>query len=204
MEPKVFVIDDDEGVRSALHCLLKHAGFNTAVYPDSQMFLSDYQPGQPGCLVLDVRMPGMSGLILQEKLKKQKINLPVIILTGHGDVGIAVRAFKQGALDFLEKPFDNAVFLASVRRALGQDASERQRQARQREVEERLEQLTSRERDVLNEMLVGHPHKVIAAKLGMSLSSMEAHRKRIMEKLQVDDLSALIRLIGVTSSTGTG
>lgn len=202
--PKVFVVDDDEEVRNALHCLLEYAGFNTVVYPDPQTFLNHYCSEQPGCLVLDVRMPGMSGLSLQEKLRKQKVTLPVIMLTGHGDVPVAVRAFKQGAVDFMEKPFDNEVFLASVRRALEMDSSERSRQARQREVDERLELLTARERDVLHEMMAGHPHKVIANMLNISLSSMEAHRKRIMEKLQVEDLSALIRLVGVASPTATG
>lgn len=194
-EPTVFVVDDDQAVRSALQFTLRSAGLNVELFANSQEFLEKYDPSRPGCLILDVRMPWMSGLDLQERLGAHNIILPVIFLTGHGDVPMAVRALKRGAFEFLEKPFDNAVLLERVRQALAADAEARRREDLYRQIDRRLARLKPRERAVLDGMVAGHTNKVMAAQLKVSVSTVETHRKHIMETLEVHTLSELMRMI---------
>ena len=193
--PTVFIVDDDVGVRKALQFLLIEAGLRAEVYSSAKDFLDRYAPGRPGCAVLDIRMPGMSGLDLQRELQARHISLPVIFLTGHGDVPVAVRAFKGGAFDFLEKPFDNGVLLQRVRNALARDATTRPMESKRREVIRRIALLKPEERDVLDGIIAGDSNKVMAANLCVTTSTIEKRRKQIMEKLEADNLSHLLRMV---------
>jgi RNA polymerase sigma factor (sigma-70 family) len=193
--PTVFVVDDDLAIRQSLHWLIASAGWPVETYASAQEFLDSYQAGRPGCLVLDVRMAGLSGLELQDRLAAQEVCLPIIIITGHGDVPMAVRALKAGALDFLEKPFPDQVLLDRIRQALEQDARARDAWARQQELRARLARLTPREREVMDLVVAGKPNKVIAAQLGVSDKTVEAHRAKLMEKMQADNVADLVRLV---------
>ncbi len=197
-EQTVFVVDDDAAVRDSLSWLIKSVGLKVEAYASAQEFLEKYDPVRSGCLVLDVRMPGMSGLELQERLAADRIALPVIIITGHGDVPMAVRAVKAGAFDFIEKPFNDQVLLDRIQQALKKDVEVRKSAAKRAEVEKRLALLTPREREVLDMVVSGNPNKVIAAQLGISCRTVEIHRGRVMEKMQASSLSDLVR-IGLTS-----
>jgi two-component system, LuxR family, response regulator FixJ len=194
-ETTVYIVDDDQAMRKSLHWLIESVGLNVETFPSARRFLESYRPGRPGCLVLDMRMPGISGLDLQEKLAEQQINLPVIIITGHGDVPMAVRAMKAGAIDFIEKPFNDQVLLDRIQSALEQDAELRSSQALRAEVAARLALLTPREREVMDMVVEGKPNKVIAAQLGVSAKTVEAHRAKVMEKMQARALADLIRMI---------
>jgi two-component system, LuxR family, response regulator FixJ len=194
-EPTVFIVDDDQAMRKSLHWLIESVGLSVETYPSAHRFLESYRPGRPGCLVLDMRMPGISGLELQEKLAQQQINLPVIIITGHGDVPMAVRAMKAGAVDFIEKPFNDQLLLDRIQHALEQDAEHRSTQAQREEVAARLTMLTPREREVMEMVVAGKPNKVVAAQLGVSAKTVEAHRARVMEKMQAKSLADLIRMV---------
>ncbi|MGF1613558.1 MAG: response regulator transcription factor [Gammaproteobacteria bacterium] len=192
--PTVFVVDDDEDVRHALRWLIESVELTVATYPSAEAFLAAYTPGQPGCLVLDVRMPGMGGLGLLEHLRTQRIELPTIILTGHGDVPIAVRAMKSGAMDFIEKPFTNQDLLDQIQRALKQDAEQRSQQLQRAQVQARVETLTPREREVLQRVVQGQANKVISVELRISERTVETHRKKIMDKMQAHSLAELIQM----------
>lgn len=199
MNPKrdatVFVVDDDRSVRESLRAVMSSVGLSVAVYESAQSFLDDYDPSRPGCLVLDVRMPRMSGLDLMDKLKDERIRIPMIFITGHGDVPTAVKAMKAGAIDFLEKPFSHQDLLDRIHLALQRDADRRDEEVRQEALEARLARLTRREREVMQWVVRGHPNKVIAAELGITLKTVEHHRSRIMEKLQVEGVVELVRLV---------
>jgi RNA polymerase sigma factor (sigma-70 family) len=197
-EQTVFVVDDDAAVRDSLSWLIKSVGLRVETYGSAQEFLEAYDPKRSGCVVLDVRMPGMSGLELQEKLKVDKVALPVIIITGHGDVPMAVRAVKAGAFDFIEKPFHDQTLLDRIQQALKREVESRKLEEKRSEVEQRLALLTPREREVLDLVVCGNPNKVIAAQLGISCRTVEIHRGRVMEKMQANSLSDLVR-IGLTS-----
>lgn len=194
-EPTVIVVDDDQAVRNALHFTISSAGYNVELHSDAQEFLKAFNPDRPGCLVLDVRMPGMSGLHLQKELAEQDVHLPIIFLTGHGDVSMAVRAMKQGAFQFLEKPFNNTALLNSIRRALSLDAQTRSRDTWRHELAARLARLKPGEQKVLDAVIEGKTNKEIAARLGMSISTIETRRRRIMEKLRAENLSELVRMV---------
>lgn len=194
-EPTVFIVDDDQAVRSALHYTLKSAGLKVELYCNAQEFLTTYDLSKPGCVIIDVRMPGMSGLDLHKSLEDRNILLPAIFLTGHGDVPMAVRAMKQGAFEFLEKPFDNEQLLARIRHAIALDREERYRDSWCRELAQRLAELKPREREVLDRMIAGQKNKIMAAELRVSVSTIEIHRRHIMEKLEAENLSELIRMI---------
>jgi FixJ family two-component response regulator len=194
----VFVVDDDAAVRDALGWLIKSVGLRVETFGSAQEFLDKLNPKRGGCVVLDVRMPGMSGLELQEKLTGDKVNLPVIIVTGHGDVPMAVRAVKSGAFDFIEKPFNDQVLLDRIQQALKREVETRKVEAQRSEVEGRLDTLTPREKEVLQMVVSGNPNKVIAAQLGISCRTVEIHRGRVMEKMKADSLSELVRM-GLTS-----
>jgi RNA polymerase sigma factor (sigma-70 family) len=193
--PTVFVVDDDAEVRNALKLLLESVGLSVICYASANEYLAAFDESRPGCLVVDIRMPGMSGLDMQEKLADYPIHPPVIIITGHGDVPMAVRAVQAGAVDFIEKPFRDQILLDSVHRAIEMDAERRGEATRQSEIREHLNQLTPREREVLDLVVSGMRNKNISEQLGITLSTVEAHRSRVMEKMQADSLSHLMRMM---------
>jgi len=190
----VFIVDDDEAVRDSLSWLMESVGLSTETYASADAFLHDYGDDRPGCLILDIRMPGMSGLELQSVLKEQGFRLPLIIISGHADVPMAVRALKAGAFDFIEKPFNDQLLLDIVQRAIEHDRQQRESHAELEEWRARLESLTPREREVLDLVVSGAANKVISSELGVSLKTVEAHRARVMDKLQADSLSQLVRM----------
>lgn len=198
-EPTVFVVDDDEGVRGGLRRLLESVSLKVETYDSAQAFLDDYNLDRHGCLVLDVRMPGMGGLDLQAQLAEQGIRLPVIILTGHADVPIAVSALKAGAVDLIEKPFNGQVLLDRIQHAIQRDAETRRQSAQQFEIGQRLAQLTSRERQVMEMMVAGKASKVIAIDLEISERTVEFHRANIMKKMQARTLAELIQMSHVSA-----
>jgi len=194
-EPTVFVVDDDPAVRDALRLLIRSVQLEVEVFASAHDFLRAIDGERAGCLVLDIRMPGMSGLELQERLAEEGVGLPVIMITGHGDVPMAVRALKTGAFDFIEKPFNDQVLLDCVKRALELDAKRRQEQYSRAQLRHKLAQLTPRERQVLDMVVQGKSNKVMAAELGVSQKTIEAHRAKVMEKTQARSLSELMRMI---------
>lgn len=190
----VFVVDDDEAVRDSLRWLLEANGYHVRGFDSAEGFLSHYNRNQVACLILDVRMPGMSGLELQEHLLAQKINIPIIFVTGHGDVPMAVTTMKKGAVDFIEKPFDEAALRSLVERMLAKARGDANNAREQQAAEELLGRLTSREQQVLERIIAGRLNKQIADDLGISIKTVEAHRANIMEKLNVNTVADLLRL----------
>jgi FixJ family two-component response regulator len=190
----VFVVDDDEGVRNSLRFLLKSVGLTTRPLSSAREFLETYRHSQPGCLVLDVRMPEMSGLELQQQLNIRGETIPVIFITGHGDIPMAVEAMQHGAFDFLQKPFRDQDLIDRIQRALERDARSRSALAQHAKIRERMESLTPREREVLVLMTRGKPNKVMAAELGVSQRTVEIHRARVMEKSGAASLAQLVRM----------
>lgn len=188
----VFVVDDDQDFRETLRLPLEAAGFAVATFGSAKEFLDAQEGASGGCLLLDVRMPGASGLVLQEELARRGSSLPIIFLTGYGEIPTAVRALKQGALDFLQKPFDESVLIERIHAAIERDRATREAQARMRSVLERYESLSERERDVMRRMVAGEASKVIAIDLGLSLKTVELHRRSVMHKMQVDSIPALV------------
>lgn len=199
-QPTVYVVDDDPDVRDSLKLLLEASEYTVAAFDSANAFL-DHPRERNACLLTDVRMPGMDGLALQEELLKRKDMLPVIIMTGHGDVPLAVRAMRAGALDFLEKPFDEDALVASVRRALELHSQTLSRSSIAEAARSQLSQLTERERQVLDLLVQGKPNKVIAFELDISPRTVEIHRARVMEKMQARSLADLVR---VTLAARTG
>ena len=190
----VFIVDDDEAVRDSLSWLMQSVGLNTETFASADAFLSGFGEDRPGCLLLDIRMPGMSGLELQGVLQDRGFRLPLIVISGHADVPMAVRALKAGAFDFVEKPFNDQLLLDTVQRAIEQDRDKRESHARIEEWRRRLDTLTPRENEVLELVVVGASNKQISSELGVSLKTVEAHRARVMDKLQADSLSHLVRM----------
>jgi two-component system, LuxR family, response regulator FixJ len=193
--PTVFVVDDDEGVRNSLRFLLKSVGLATRTLACASEFLESYKPSQPGCLVLDVRMPGMSGLELQQQLNLRGAVIPVIFVTGHGDIPMAVEAMQQGACDFLQKPFRDQDLIDRIQRALERDARSRAALDEHARIRARLDSLTPREREVLALMTRGKPNKIMAAELGVSQRTVEIHRARVMDKSGAASLAQLVRMV---------
>ncbi|MES9900741.1 MAG: response regulator [Sedimenticola sp.] len=190
----VFVVDDDQAMRSSLKWLIETVGMKVEVFASADEFIRGYYPGRAGCLLLDVRMPGMSGLELQEYFIEQQIRIPIIIITGHGDVPMAVRAMKVGAVDFIEKPFNDELLLDSIRNALALDVEQRSQQSEQAEIATRLAHLTPREHEVMEMVTNGRANKEIAAELGVSAKTVEAHRARVMEKMEAASLADLVKM----------
>jgi two-component system, LuxR family, response regulator FixJ len=190
----IYVVDDDDGVRNSLRFLLKSVGLTARTLASAREFLETYKPGQPGCVVLDVRMPGMSGLELQQQLNLRGAIIPVIFITGHGDIPMAVEAMQHGAFDFLQKPFRDQDLIDRIQRALELDARNRAALAQQERIRARFETLTPREREVLTLMTGGKPNKVMAADLGVSQRTVEIHRARVMEKTGAASLAQLVRM----------
>lgn len=200
--PTAIVIDDDEAVRGSLRLLLRSVKLPVAVYASAQEFLPKYSVDQPGCLIVDVRMPGMSGLELQEQLNLCGAMIPVIFITGHGDISMAVEAMRHGAFDFLPKPFRDQDLLDRVHKALEKDAKNRQEIAQTDRIRELFESLTPREREVLELVTSGNPNKVMAADLGVSQRTIEIHRARVMEKMHANSLAQLVRMVLTLRETG--
>jgi len=190
----VHVIDDDDAVRESLAFLLKSAGHAVATYDSATAFLSALPKIKSGCVITDVRMPNISGIELLQRLKQQHVNLPVIVITGHGDVPLAVQAMKSGALDFLEKPFDDEALLDSVNAALHHQGAGAKREADRGEIIDKLATLSNRERQVLEGLVAGHPNKTIAYDHGISPRTVEIYRANLMSKMQAASLSDLVRM----------
>lgn len=193
-EPTIFAVDDDPDVLRSLTALIKVIFPRVETYGSASDFLASYTPGRPGCLVLDVAMPGMSGLELQRKLAQQKADLPVVFLTAHGNVRMAVGAMQSGAVDFLEKPFHEQELWDSIRRGLEVDEQNRRRKNRRADVEERFSHLTPGEQDVLTLILEGKLNKEIASQLNLSIRTVEDRRARLMKKMQVESVAQLVQL----------
>ncbi|MHC4416144.1 MAG: response regulator transcription factor [Planctomycetota bacterium] len=191
-EATVFVVDDDADLRESVKWLLQKAGLKVRTHASAEHFLDDYDPETPGCVLIDLRMPGMSGLELQQRMIEREWDSPVIILTGHGDVPMAVRALEAGAAAFIEKPFSREFLLDRIRQALEKDAEDRRRRTRRAEVESRLALLTPRERQVMQLAVAGTTTSQIARGFGVSERTIEVHRSRIMKKMQVDSLADLV------------
>lgn len=194
-QPIVFVVDDDEAMCESLQWLLESDGLTVRTFHSAEEFLSSYRPEQPGCLVLDVRMHGLSGLDLQSQLARRGAAIPVIIITGHGDVPMAVRAMKSGVADFLEKPVSDKVLLQRIHAALDLDRRQRESDRERREIRTAIEQLTAREREVLNLVVGGKANKQIAAELGIREKTVEVHRKHVMQKMSVHTVVDLVRIV---------
>lgn len=189
----IHIVDDDDAVRESLQALLEAKGFTVSVHSSAEAFLAAYQPGPPACAVVDVRMPGMDGVALTERLVADGARLPVVIVTGHGDVPLAVRAMKAGATDFVEKPYSNEAILTAVAKAL-EMARSSSPGADGAEAAARIASLTPRELEVLEQLVVGRPNKVIAFELKISPRTVEIHRANLMKKMEADSLSHLVRM----------
>jgi len=200
--PIVFIVDDDEAVRNSLRLLVKSVGLSATALVSAQEFLASYDPLQPGCLVLDVRMPGMSGLELQQQLNARGAVIPLIFITGHGDVPMAVEAMQQGAFDFLQKPFRDQDLMDRIQRALEKDRANRAELGERSRIREQYETLTPREREVLALVTSGKANKVMAADLGLSRRTIEIHRARVMEKMGASSLAHLVRMVLDLEETG--
>ena len=196
---RVFIVDDEADVRDAVQLLVGSDGLNAEAYASADEFLAAYEPGTPGCLILDVRMPGMSGLAAQQALQERGIELPIIFISGHGDIPMAVRAVQEGALDFLEKPFSDDAVLDCVQRALQRDREHRAQAAERADVAACLATLTPREREVMDKLLEGKVNKIIARELDASTRTVEIHRARVLQKIGVANAAQLVRrVVGVT------
>lgn len=190
----VFLVDDDEAIRHSASFMLRHAGYTVKTYPDGLAFLDNVSNDQDGCILLDVRMPGMDGLAVQSALNHRGINMPVIILTGHGDVPVAVEAMKGGAIEFLEKPYEKQALVGAIDNAFSLLDNQMADDKRSREAKARLTELTPRERQVLECLVDGLTNKGVAQALSISPRTVEIHRAHMMEKLQADSLSSALRL----------
>lgn len=190
----VYVVDDDPALRESLGYLLQSEGLSVRAFEGARQFLAAYDRGARGCLVVDVRMPEMSGLQLQEHLAAEGCTLPIIVITGHGDVPMAVKALKNGALDFIEKPFADQQLLDRVHEALDVERRQYGERSKRDDIVRRLDRLTKREREVMAGVASGKANKVIAEELGLSPKTVEVHRARLMQKLEVDSLAQLMRL----------
>lgn len=191
-EPVVFIVDDDDAVRRFLSGLIESVELPVEAYASARDFLAAYEPGRPGCLVLDVRMPGMSGLELQRELAERAIDLPVIVLTGHGNVQVAVHAMKAGAVDFVEKPFDNELLLDRIQKAVAESVRADGERVKRNEIAKRMRLLSPRERQVLDLVVAGETNKGVARHLDISERTVEIHRANVMRKMRAGSLADLV------------
>lgn len=192
--PVVFIVDDDDAVRESLDFLMKSIDQPSESYASAKDFLNAYAD-KPGCLLLDIRMPGMSGIELQEELKKRDIRIPIIFITGHGDVPMAVKAIQDGAADFIQKPFRDQELIDRIREVLVEDSHSRADLAERSEILQRMGTLTEREKEVMEQVVVGKANKVVAIDLSVSQRTVEIHRANVMEKMKAKSLAQLVRLV---------
>ncbi len=195
MDPIVYVVDDDQAMVESLLWIIESVGLKVKVYVRAQDFLDDYEPSQHGCLLLDVRMPGMSGPELQLRLNDMGATLPIIFISGHGDVPLAVRVMKAGAVDFLTKPFNDQILLESINKALRADKTNREKQEENAQAEAKFALLSPRELQVLQGIVAGKQNKVISSELNISLKTVEAHRASVMKKMSVKSVPELVKLV---------
>jgi two-component system, LuxR family, response regulator FixJ len=193
--PTVFIVDDDVAVRDSLKFLMRSVGHPVEAFASALEFLDAYRDDRPGCLVLDIRMPGMSGLELQDQLVARRAIVPIIFITGHGDVPMAVEAMQAGAMDFIQKPFRDQDLLDRINQALEKDAAMRAVLGEKNQIRQRLTSLTPREREVMDLVVHGKANKVIAGDLDLSQRTVEIHRARVMEKMQASSLAHLVRMV---------
>lgn len=190
----IHLVDDDEAIRHSASFMLRHAGFRVKTYPDGCAFLSQVAEAEKGCILLDVQMPGMDGLEVQEALNHRGVAMPVIVLTGHGDVAVAVRAMKAGAVDFVEKPYAKQTLVDALTQAFDRLEARRQQEVLSDEARSLVERLTPREKEVLTGLVEGHTNKVIAEQLAISPRTVEIHRANVMEKMGAGSLSTVLRI----------
>ena len=204
-EPAIYVIDDDDAVRQSLEFLLKTAGYAVTGFESAKAFLKIMPELRSGCILTDVRMPEITGIDLLRHVKERGIDIPVIVITGHGDISLAVDAMKLGAVDFLEKPFDDDQLLAALKSALNQDADQAERKAELSEIHDKLAVLSNRERQVLDGLVAGNANKTIAFDLGISPRTVEIYRANLMTKMGANSLSDLVRMAmmaGILKNSG--
>ncbi|SFR76636.1 two component transcriptional regulator, LuxR family [Marinobacter daqiaonensis] len=195
IQQTVYVVEDDEAVRDSLELLLKSDGKSVKTYPSATDFLRDYSEDMAGCIVLDIRMPGMDGMELQKKLNARHSLLPIIFVTGHGDVPLAVDAMKEGAVDFIQKPYREEALLEKIEAALEQDREQRKTLSERQEIVRRIKTLTPRETEIMERMIAGQANKVIAIELDISQRTVEIHRSRVMHKMGTHSLAHLVRMV---------
>lgn len=193
-EPTVFVVDDDSEIRETLKWLVESVGLKIETFASAQDFLNAYDPARPGCLVTDVRMPGMSGIELQAKLRAEEVTLPIIVVSGYADVPTAVRSMKGGAIDFVEKPFNEQMLLERIQLSILEDARLRQKRSQGERARARLRSLTPRERQVMDLVILGRSNKEIARELNISPKTVEAHRSNVMAKMKAQSLAELVTI----------
>jgi RNA polymerase sigma factor (sigma-70 family) len=194
-DPTVFVVDDDSGVRNSLRILVRSVNLAAETFASGQEFLEAYDPDRPGCLVLDVRMPGLSGIELQEQLSARGAHLPIVFITAHGDVPMAVKAMQQGAVDFIQKPFRDQDLLDQIQKAIDRDARMRERLLDRAVIRRKIANLTAREREVMDMVVAGDPNKAIATDLGISERTVEVHRARVMHKMEAGSIPHLVQMV---------
>jgi RNA polymerase sigma factor (sigma-70 family) len=199
-EPTVFIVDDDQAVARSLRWLIESVQLKVETFASAQAFLDGYAAAKPGCLVLDVRMPGMSGIELQERLTVQRIRVPIIFITGHGDVQMAVRAVQAGAFDFIEKPFNDQDLLDRIQRAISFDSEQRARDSQRARLSALFASLTTREREVMDLVVEGMSNKAVANTLGLSAKTVEVHRAKVMEKMNARSVSDLVKMSMLNNS----
>ncbi len=194
-ENTVFVVDDDEAVRESLQALLEAAGYRVKAFPDGESFLKNHGNVKVGCVLLDVTMPGLSGLEVQQRMIGEKIDFPILMVTGDADVPMAVKALTAGAVDFIEKPYQDIAILEKVRDALASSEERNRKTVETQDIQARIERLTNRERDVLGQLKHGLQNKIIAQKLGISHRTVEIYRARVMDKMKADNLAHLVKMV---------
>jgi len=190
----IYIIDDDRGMRDSLTWLVKSSGYDAIAFENAESLIENLPDNKLGCVIADIRMPGMSGLKLYQKLSQMDFRMPVIIITGHGDISIAVKALKDGIFDFVEKPFDDKVILDSISMAILYCKNQQEQHSIQEMLRERFNTLTSREKEVMDKIVLGLSNKQIAASLNISIKTVEVHRSRVMDKMQAASLAALVRM----------